>query len=194
MGIRRRSTGKGKVRGAGLVEVVVAIGVLSVSMAILTQLVMAAMQASALAHRQVTGVLLAQERMEEIIANRADLDAWKVSVPLRFDYDLAHSTYHFLVKEPGDSRERTEREDFRWGYTISDVEGRDGLKEAQVHVHWLLAGMKGFRGSYRLRALVAVPGGGAGGAEPPVPPERGAEPPGDALPDEPEEAGEETAI
>jgi len=173
MSFRKRSRSARGRSGVSLVETLVAIGVLSIAMGTLAQLVFSGLQASAAAERQVSGALLAQERMEDLLAHRADLPAWEKVASSQFPFDKEAELYGF---------ERTQWEDYRWMWEITDVQGNQRLKRVNVKVQWRLPRAKEFRGRFDLFCLLAVPVHKGAGQEPAGGEVEGAQAPGEPTP------------
>jgi type II secretory pathway pseudopilin PulG len=137
-------------RGAALIETLVAISILSVAMTLLTQLVVRGLEESASAQQRMKGVLLAQERMEEILAQRGELAGWEQKVDEEYERDPVSGMYRFA--EPG-------RAAFRWRWRIQDASDHPGLTQVTVWVHWRLPQGENFRPHATLRTLLVPPGG-----------------------------------
>ena len=114
-------------RGASLVETVAAIGILTVAMTVLGQFMLEAIRGSAVATLRMQAVLLAQEKMEDIIAHRADLTAWEERALEENPIDVEAKGRRFA--EPG-------REDYRWEWDIADSENPPGMKRITVRTYW----------------------------------------------------------
>ena len=96
-------------------------------MTILGQFMFEAIHGSVVAARRVQCVLLAQERMESIIANRANLAAWEERA---------------LRENPIDGEAKGRRfaeagfEVYRWEWDFADPENRPGMKQVTVRTYW----------------------------------------------------------
>jgi Tfp pilus assembly protein PilV len=124
----------GPARGAALVEAVVAVGVLTVAMASLTQLAFAALTRSEMAQQGVAASLLAQELIEDMLANRQDLAAWEGRTVEACERDSATDTY----VPPGAAGKS-----FRWTWSIEPVDGAPRLRRLTVTVRYQPAGARG---------------------------------------------------
>lgn len=137
-------------RGAALLEMLVSISILMTAAVILAQYVVMGIDESAMAQRRAMGYLLAQERLEDLLAHRADLDAYLKAAEALYPPDPeipAVSLRHF---DPA-------RKDFRWRWDVKDAPDLPGLKEVTVWVHWQQPQDRSFRPHCRLRTLLAVP-------------------------------------
>ena len=132
--------------GAGLLEVIVAVAILLVSMTILAQLVLSGMDQSRMARDRARGALLAQERMEELLAHRDDLTGWQKRVEKAFPFDPEAQMYRFDRRGLGA---------FYWAWEIKPAENIEGLKEAVVRVHWHMPRRKVLTQKCALHTLVA---------------------------------------
>ena len=141
-------------RAVTLVETVVSIALLAVAMSLLAQLVMTGLEMSMMAQMRVSGMLYAQEKMEDILAHRDDLAAWEADARANFELDEETKLHTFPQQE---------RESYRWTWRISDFQDarvlQTGLKEVIVTVHWRLPRRRSFTPRYDLRTLLAVPQG-----------------------------------
>jgi type II secretory pathway pseudopilin PulG len=142
-------------RAVTLVETIVSIALLGVAMSLLAQLVMTGLEMSMMAQMRVSGMLYAQEQMEDILARRDDLPAWEAHLRANFELDEETKLRKFPQKE---------RESYQWTWLISEVpdaevSDRVGLKEVVVTVHWRLPRRQSITPRYDLRTLLAVPQG-----------------------------------
>jgi type II secretory pathway pseudopilin PulG len=143
-------------RGISLVETLVAFAILAVAMTVLGQLLFWAMHDSAFSRRRAQATLLAQERMEDLLAHRADLAAWEAATKTRFVYDLKTEWYCFDEREPGP--QHPELSAFRWKWLIEDMKDHPGLKKISVQLRWLRSGVEGAGGERDLWTALAAPG------------------------------------
>jgi len=150
-----------KRRGMALVEVIVSLAILSMCITFLAQLMLRGMNESRQARERARAVLLAQEQMEEILANRDDLEAWEKGLAGRFDFDRETGMYR--CREP-------ERRRFFWNWEVRRPDKHDGMKEVVVRVQWRIPGRRTLATRCELRALFA------GGPPLPAPPEEEAAP------------------
>jgi Tfp pilus assembly protein PilV len=141
-------------RAVTLVETIVSIALLAVAMSLLAQLVMTALEMSMMAQMRVSGMLYAQERMEDILARRDNLADWEAEARANFELDEETKLHRFKEQE---------RESYQWTWRISDSQDasvlQTGLKEVVVTVHWRLPGRRSITPRYDLRTLLAVPQG-----------------------------------
>jgi len=121
------------------------------AMGILAQYLVMGLDESARAHRRAAAYLLAQERMEEILAHRSDLESYLSQAEKRFPRDAEQAAPLRLFDPP--------RENYRWLWAVSPVEGRPHLREVLVRVYWYQPQGPPFREYAELRTYVAVPGG-----------------------------------
>jgi Tfp pilus assembly protein PilV len=70
-------------RGISLVETLVAFAIIAVAMTVLGQLTFWALNESSFSRHRAEATLLAQERMEDLLAHRADLAAWETATKAR---------------------------------------------------------------------------------------------------------------
>lgn len=141
-------------RGISLIETLVGFAILAVAMTVLGQLMFWAMHDSAFARRRAAATLLAQERMEDLLAHRADLAAWEAATKARFIYDRKTEAYRF--DEAG--HERPELSAFRWTWLIEDMKDHPGLKKIGVQLRWLRSGVEGAGGRRELWTTLVAPG------------------------------------
>jgi len=140
-------------RGVSLVETLVAFAILAVAMTVLVQLTFWAMNESSFSRRRAEATLLAQERMEDLLAHRADLAAWEAAAKKRFEFDTKTESYRF--DEPG--QPRPELHAFRWTWLIEDMKDHPGLKKIRVELRWQRTGAEGAAGQRDLWTMVVVP-------------------------------------
>ena len=140
-------------RGISLVETLVAFAIVAVAMTVLGQLMSWAMHESAFARRRAEATLLAQERMEDLLAHRADLAAWEAAAKKRFEFDTKTEGYSF--DEPG--QPHPELASFRWTWLIEDMADHPGLKKIGVQLRWLRTGVEGAGGRRDLWTTLVVP-------------------------------------
>lgn len=135
-------------RGVSLVETIVAIAIVVVALNILTQFVIRGMDESSLARRRARAAFYAQERLEEIVAHRADLAAWEARAARTHRPAAVEGMYWF--PEP-------HRSAFCWSWRIEDVKGRPGLRQARVSVRWRTPRRRYWVHTAQLHTLIAVP-------------------------------------
>ncbi len=140
-------------RGISLIETLVAFAILAVALTVLAQLMSWAMHESAFSRRRAQATLLAQERMEDLLAHRADLAAWEAAAKKEFEFDKKTETYYF--DEPG--HPHPELNAFRWTWLIEDMKDHPGLKKISVQLRWLRSGVEGAGGKRELWTTLAVP-------------------------------------
>jgi len=140
-------------RGISLVETLVAFAILAVAMTVLAQLMSWAMHESAFSRRRAEATLLAQERMEDLLAHRSDLAAWEAATKKEFVFDQKTEAYGF--DEPG--RPHPELAAFRWTWLIEDMKDHPGLKKIGVQLRWLRSGVEGAGGKRELWTTLVVP-------------------------------------
>ena len=128
-------------RGISLIETLVAFAIVAVAMTVLAQLMSWAMHESAFSRRRAEATLLAQERMEDLLAHRADLAAWEAAAKKAFEFDPKTEAYCF--DEPG--HPRPELDAFRWTWLIEDMKDHPGLKKISVQLRWLRSRSRGRR-------------------------------------------------
>lgn len=136
-------------RGVTLVETLVAFALLAVVLNVLIVLMVQALDESAMARRRAQGILLAQERMEDILAHRADLSAWEAEARRAFALDPETDLYRF---------NRAGLDFFRWGWEIQTVEGRPRMRRILVRASWQRRRQKASWSTYRLQSLLTIPG------------------------------------
>jgi len=147
-------------RGVGLIETVVAIGILAVAMSLLARILVGSLEQSQMARQAAQGILLAQERMEDVLAHSADLATWESGAKDQFPFDQEANLYRF--QEP-------ERAAYRWDWSIQGMEGQPGLSLVAVGVMWKRPHQEKFGSKCELQSIVAVPGQAPAGTEPSEP-------------------------
>ncbi len=140
-------------RGISLIETLVAMAIIAVATTVLGQLMSWAMHESAFARRRAEATLLSQERMEDLLAHRADLAAWEAAAKKRFEFDTKTEGYRF--DEPG--QPRPELDSFRWAWTIEEMKEHPGMRKIGIELRWLRTGMEGAGGKRNLWTLLVVP-------------------------------------
>ncbi len=113
--------------GVSLVETILALALLAVAISVLGQLMFGAIEQSIMARRRAEAALLAQERMEEILAHRSGLSAWEARAKKSFEFEKESESY--LFKRKG-------LDSFRWHWQISEFQDSPWLKEIIVRVYW----------------------------------------------------------
>jgi hypothetical protein len=134
--------------GAILAETLVAAALLTVAMGFLVEFATQGLTESVLTQRRTRGALLAQEKMEEILAARADLEAWEAQAQEVYPEDPDGP--HRLFAAEG-------LEEFRWGWNVLQPEGRPRMREAVVRVYWRFPRRKHFFRGCQIRTLLATP-------------------------------------
>ena len=137
-------------RGISLIETLVAFAILAVAMSVLGQLISWAMHESAFARRRAQATLLAQERLEDLLAHRDDLAAWEAATKKSFEFDPKTEAYLF-------ERSRPELGSFRWTWLIEEMKDHPDLKKVRVQLRWLRTGVEGAGGGRELWTTVRVP-------------------------------------
>ena len=140
-------------RGITLVETLVAFAIVAVAMSVLGQLMSWAMHESAFSRRRAQATLLAQERLEDLLAHRDNLAAWEAATKKAFTFDPKTEAYSF--DEPG--RSRPELGSFRWTWLIEDLKDHPGLKKIRVQLRWIRTGVEGAGGTRELWTTLRVP-------------------------------------
>jgi type II secretory pathway pseudopilin PulG len=140
-------------RGISLIETLVAFAIVAVAMTVLGQLMFWAMNESAFSRRRAEATLLAQERMEDLLAHRSDLAAWEEATKKRFAFDEKGEAYGF--DEPG--RPRPDLSAFRWTWRIEDMKDHPGLKQVEIQLDWRRTGDMTAAGKRELWSTLAVP-------------------------------------
>jgi len=108
-------------------EMLAAIAILAVTLSILAQISFQALNESVMTRRRAQGGLLAQGKMEEILANRGDLDGWLKQAAKDYPLDPEIDARRFP---------ETENQMFRWSCEILDVANSPGMKEIVVRTYW----------------------------------------------------------
>jgi type II secretory pathway pseudopilin PulG len=147
-------------RGISLVETLVAFTILAVAMSVLGQLISWAMHESAFSRRRAQATLLAQERLEDLLAHRDDLAAWEAATKKSFTFDMKTEGYLFDehdLSHPELNRSRPELGSFRWTWLIEDMKDHPGLKKVRVQLRWLRTGVEGAGGTRELWTTLRVP-------------------------------------
>ena len=139
-------------RGISLIETLVAFAIVAVAMTVLGQLTFWALNESSFSRRRAEATLLAQERMEDLLAHRADLAAWEAATKKQFQFDPKTEAYCF--DEPG--QPRPELHSFRWTWLIEDMKDHPGLKKIGVQLRWVRTGLESAAGKRELWTTVAV--------------------------------------
>lgn len=134
-------------RGATLVETLIAIAIVVVALNIMAQMLFQAMDRATMARRRAQATLIAQERIEEILAHRNDLKAWETRAQNTYKPSTVQGMYSFPdeLLSP-----------YCWRWQIADFEGRPAMKEVSVIVRWRTINAN-WTPSFALRTLVAVP-------------------------------------
>jgi type II secretory pathway pseudopilin PulG len=140
-------------RGISLIETLVAFAIIAVAMTVLGQLTFWALNESSFSRRRAEATLLAQERMEDLLAHRADLAAWEAETKKRFQFDPKTEAYCF--DEPG--QPHPELYAFRWTWQIEDMKDHPGLKKIEVQLRWMHTGAERAAGKRDLWTTLAVP-------------------------------------
>ena len=160
---RRRLKGPSvSVRGVSLIETLVAFTLVAIGISVLAQLTFWALNESILSRRRAEAALLAQERMEDLLAHRSDLAAWEAAAKSGFEFDRNLQLYRFDQIQP--QQKRPELAPFRWAWQIADMDGHPGTKKILVQLYVLRPGMIGAGPPRDLWTLVALP------KNPPTPP------------------------
>lgn len=134
--------------GVGLVETIIAIGIVVAAMNILAQVFVAGLDASAEARDRATAALLAQEKLEEILSARDNLPEWEKAALEA--HERAGPDGAVWFDRPGLER-------FQWSWRMQDLEDRPGLKDVVVQVWWRKPRADRWNAAPPLRTLVAVP-------------------------------------
>ena len=114
-------------RGATLVEMLVAIFILAIAVNALAYVTFDAITESAAAPSRAQCSLLAQDRMEGMLAHRNDLDGWEAKVKEQCEYDAETKRYRFAdVKYAA----------YEWTYEFSEVEEYPGMRRAVITCWW----------------------------------------------------------
>lgn len=139
-----------RVRGFTLLETLAAIAILTVSLSVLAQIAFRAINESVVTRRRAQAILLTQARMEEILANRADIEAWRKQVTKNFTADP--KTGYLCYKE-------SDKSIFQWSYEINDAANNSGMKEITVCSYWPKRNQAQWS-KCELRTMIFAPGKG----------------------------------
>jgi len=148
-------------RGVSLLETLVAFTLVAIGIGVLAQLTFWALNESILSRRRAEAALLAQERMEDLVAHRNDLAAWEAAAKSGFETDPVlkgnndQTLYRFDQIQP--KQKRPELQAFRWAWQIADMDGHPGTKKILVQLYVLRPGMIGAGPPRDLWTLVALP-------------------------------------
>jgi type II secretory pathway pseudopilin PulG len=140
-------------RGISLIETLVAFAIVAVAMTVLGQLTFQALNKSSFSRHRAEATLLAQGRMEDLLAHRADLAAWEAATKKQFQFDPKTEAYCF--DETG--HPHPELYAFRWTWRIEDMKDHPGLKKVGVQLRWMRSGIEGAGGRRDLWTTLAVP-------------------------------------
>ena len=140
-------------RGISLIETLVAFAILAVAMTVLAQLMSWAMHESVFSRRRAQATLLAQERMEDLLAHRADLAAWEAATKKDFVFDRKTEKYCF--DEPG--HPHPELAHLPMDVADRGYEGPSRPEEDQRADYWLRSGVEGAGGKRELWTTLVVP-------------------------------------
>jgi type II secretory pathway pseudopilin PulG len=135
-------------RGISLIETLVAFAILAIAMSVLGQLISWAMHESAFSRRRAQATLLAQERMEDLLAHRDDLAGWEAAMKAAYTFDPKLEGYFFNDPKLGS---------FRWNWLIEDMKDHPGLKKVRVQLRWQRTGVEGAGGTRELWTALHVP-------------------------------------
>ena len=129
-------------RGISLIETLVAFAIVAVALALLGELTFWATSTTVFSKRYSQAALLAQERMEDLLAHRGDLRGWEEQTRKDFATDdkfVPNMTlYTFDTAEDQHPELRTS---FRWNWQIKDVPDHPKLKEVQIQLFWRRQGV-----------------------------------------------------
>ena len=142
-------------RGVTLIETLVAFVLVAVGIGVLGELTFWSLNESILSRRRAEAALLAQDRMEDLLAHRSDLGAWEASARSGYQFDRGLELYRFDRLQP--EQKRPELAPFRWSWKIEDMDGRPGMKKVLVQLYVLRPGMIGAGPAYDLWTLLALP-------------------------------------
>lgn len=148
-------------RAASLIETLMAMAIVVVAINIMGQLLFQAMGRATMARRRAEATLIAQERLEELLAHRTDLKAWAAKAQETYKPSPLQGMYSFAERK---------LEPYCWKWDIGEAEGRPGMREVAVVVRWRALGSN-WASSVSLRTLLAVPANAA-----PLPPPSRTEP------------------
>jgi len=149
-------------RGATFIEAVVALGMLVIAMGMATSLSFRAIQDGGLVGRRASAALIAQERMEDLLAHAGELNSWAREVEKGFEVDATEQpgTYRFADADLGD---------FRWTWEVRAADNEPDLAEARVSVYWRPAGNVAKWPCVRLHTLTRAKGNKKAFARHPAP-------------------------
>jgi hypothetical protein len=133
--------------GAVLAETLVAAALLTVAMSFLVEFATQGLTESAMAQRRIRGALLAQEKMERILATRNDLDAWENNARTTYPQDPETGHRRFASEE---------LEDFRWEWQLNSPDDHPQMREVMVRVFWRFPRTKKFYPGCEFRTLLAA--------------------------------------
>jgi hypothetical protein len=122
-------------------------------MSVLGQLISWAMHESAFSRRRAQATLLAQERMEDLLAHRDDLAGWEAAMKAAYTFDPKLEGYSFNEVDPLHPRLGF----FRWNWLIEDMKDHPGLKKVRVQLRWQRTGVEGAGGTRELWTTLRVP-------------------------------------
>jgi hypothetical protein len=138
-------------RGISLIETLVSFAIIAVAMTVLGQLTFWALNESSFSRRRAEATLLAQERMEDLMAHRSNLAAWEAAMKDRFD----PKTDAYFLDEP--AHPHPELHAFRWTWQIEDLKDHPGLKKIGIKLRWARSGVESSAGERDLCTTLAVP-------------------------------------
>lgn len=140
-------------RGISLVETLVALAILSVATSLLVSFAAHSVKASFSAQRRAATMVMAADRIEQIVLHRDNLAALK---------ELWRE--EFKGEEMGawvfrDVAGGSEAESYEWTARIKDVKGRPGLKHVAVAVQFsrVVGGQQRVRFRQKYETYLAVP-------------------------------------
>lgn len=139
----RRSSG----RAFTLLEVLVALAILGIALFVMGKVLSQGVNESIMTRRRAQGVLLAQAKMEEVLAHRDDLTGWLSWADKTYPVDPETARRLFL--DPKAAR-------YRWTCDISDVADQPGMKEIVVRCYWPRRGVEPWA-TCEFRTLLLVP-------------------------------------
>ncbi len=105
----------------------VAIFILAIAINALAFVTFDSIAESAAAPARAQCSLLAQDRMEWMIANRNDLDGWEAKVKEQCEFDPETKRYRFADKKHAA---------YEWTYAFSEVEGYPGMQRVVITCWW----------------------------------------------------------
>ncbi len=135
-------------RAAVLIETLIAMALLAIAMTALARFAATGMEESAGAQQRTLAAFLAQEKTEEIMQARNDLEAW---------FRTAEGLYP--LDEDGLHRrfEPESLEAFRWNWEIRRYDPHPGMGVITVSVFPPSPGRGGDRGAFTLSTLLFLP-------------------------------------